>query len=115
KLSNKKAAESKGKKKLPALSYSATRLHEKGVLLEIEDLPATQFKNVVFDIVPGPEKGTFNVKARFLGVEMEEFLLKYQDLLQLQYEGVAVMKMFDKAKVNVNLLIFLLNKKFFKK
>ena len=38
-----------------------------------------------------------------------------QDLLQLQYEGVAVMKMFDKAKVNVNLLIFLLNKKFFKK
>ncbi|KAM7382787.1 hypothetical protein PAMP_002497 [Pampus punctatissimus] len=110
-----KAAESKGKKKLPALSYSAARLQEKGVLLEIQDLPAGQFKNVVFDIVPAPEKGTFNVKARFLGVEMEEFLLKYQDLLQLQYEGVAVMKMFDKAKVNVNLLIFLLNKKFFKK
>ncbi|XP_070822093.1 ras GTPase-activating-like protein IQGAP3 [Chaetodon trifascialis] len=115
KPTNKKAADSKGKKKLPALSYSAARLQEKGVLLEIEDLPSTQFKNVVFDIVPGPEKGTFSVKARFLGVEMEEFLLKYQDLLQLQYEGVAVMKMFDKAKVNVNLLIFLLNKKFFKK
>ncbi|XP_045901398.1 ras GTPase-activating-like protein IQGAP3 isoform X2 [Micropterus dolomieu] len=115
KSTNKKAAESKGKKKLPALSYNAARLQEKGVLLEIQDLPATQFKNVVFDIVPGPEKGTFNVKARFLGVEMEEFLLKYQDLLQLQYEGVAVMKMFDKAKINVNLLIFLLNKKFFKK
>lgn len=39
----------------------------------------------------------------------------YQDLLQLQYEGVAVMKMFDKAKINVNLLIFLLNKKFYGK
>ncbi|KAM8736062.1 ras GTPase-activating-like protein IQGAP3 [Acanthopagrus schlegelii] len=115
KSTNKKAAESKGKKKLPALSYSAARLQEKGVLLEIQDLPATQFKNVVFDIIAGPERGSFNVKARFLGVEMEEFLLKYQDLLQLQYEGVAVMKMFDKAKVNVNLLIFLLNKKFFKK
>ncbi|XP_062279215.1 ras GTPase-activating-like protein IQGAP3 [Scomber scombrus] len=115
KATNKKAADSKGKKKLPALSYSATRLQEKGVLLEIQDLPSSQFKNVVFDIVPAAEKGTFNVKARFLGVEMEEFLLKYQDLLQLQYEGVAVMKMFDKAKVNVNLLIFLLNKKFFKK
>uniref|UniRef100_A0A673CMP7 IQ motif containing GTPase activating protein 3 n=1 Tax=Sphaeramia orbicularis TaxID=375764 RepID=A0A673CMP7_9TELE len=110
KPNNKKAAESKGKKKA-AVSYSATRLQEKGVLLEIQDL----FKNVVFDIVPGPEKGSFSVKARFLGVEMEEFLLKYQDLLQLQYEGVAVMKMFDKAKVNVNLLIFLLNKKFYKK
>ncbi|XP_041843644.1 ras GTPase-activating-like protein IQGAP3 isoform X2 [Melanotaenia boesemani] len=114
KSTNKKTADSKGKKRPPTLSYSATRLQEKGVLLEIEDLPSTQFKNVIFDILPGPEKGTFNIKARFLGVEMEEFLLKYQDLLQLQYEGVAVMKMFDKAKVNVNLLIFLLNKKFFK-
>ncbi|KAK5931495.1 hypothetical protein CesoFtcFv8_000210 [Champsocephalus esox] len=113
KSTNKKAAEKK--KKLPALSYSAARLQEKGVLLEIQDLPPTQFRNVVFDIVPGPERGSFTVKARFLGVEMEEFLLQYQDLLQLQYEGVAVMKMFDKAKINVNLLIFLLNKKFFKK
>ncbi|XP_014867016.1 PREDICTED: ras GTPase-activating-like protein IQGAP3 isoform X2 [Poecilia mexicana] len=112
---NRNAAESRGKKKLPSLSYSATRLQEKGVLLEIEDLPATQFRNVVFDITPGPETGSFSVSARFLGVQMEDFLLRYQDLLQLQYEGVAVMKMFDKAKVNVNLLIFLLNKKFFKK
>ena len=38
-----------------------------------------------------------------------------QDLLQLQYEGVAVMKMFDRARVNVNLLIFLINKKFYGK
>lgn len=38
-----------------------------------------------------------------------------KDLLQLQYEGVAVMEMFDQAKVNVNLLIFLLNKKFYGK
>lgn len=38
-----------------------------------------------------------------------------QDLLQLQYEGVAVMKMFGRAKINVNLLIFLLNKKFYGK
>uniref|UniRef100_A0A672FMI2 IQ motif containing GTPase activating protein 3 n=1 Tax=Salarias fasciatus TaxID=181472 RepID=A0A672FMI2_SALFA len=115
KSNNKKAADSKGKKTPPALSYSAARLQEKGVLLEIEDLPNTQFKNVVFDIVPAAEKGSFTVSARFLGVQMEEFVLKYQDLLQLQYEGVAVMKMFDKAKINVNLLIFLLNKKFFKK
>ncbi|RXM92791.1 Ras GTPase-activating-like protein IQGAP1 [Acipenser ruthenus] len=38
-----------------------------------------------------------------------------RDLLQLQYEGVAVMKLFDRATVNVNLLIFLLNKKFYGK
>uniref|UniRef100_A0A8C5CYB5 IQ motif containing GTPase activating protein 3 n=1 Tax=Gadus morhua TaxID=8049 RepID=A0A8C5CYB5_GADMO len=108
------SGKSSGKKR-PSLSYSAARLQEKGVLLEIQDLPATQFKNVMFDIVAGQQTGSFQVKTRFLGVEMEEFPLKYQDLLQLQYEGVAVMKMFDKAKINVNLLIFLLNKKFFKK
>uniref|UniRef100_UPI00398E9324 ras GTPase-activating-like protein IQGAP3 n=1 Tax=Pristiophorus japonicus TaxID=55135 RepID=UPI00398E9324 len=112
----KKPAEGKGRKnKAPSLNYTAARLQEKGVLLEIEDLPVSQFKNVIFDIVQGEEVGSFDVKARFMGVDMEKFQLKYQDLLQLQYEGVAVMKMFDKAKVNVNLLIFLLNKKFFKK
>uniref|UniRef100_UPI003AB01964 ras GTPase-activating-like protein IQGAP3 n=1 Tax=Centroberyx gerrardi TaxID=166262 RepID=UPI003AB01964 len=78
KVTNKKAAESRGKKKPPTLTYSATRLQEKGVLLEIEDLPVTQFKNVVFDIVPGPERGSFQVKTRFLGVDMEQFPLKYQ-------------------------------------
>ncbi|KAM9293920.1 LOW QUALITY PROTEIN: ras GTPase-activating-like protein IQGAP3 [Gastrophryne carolinensis] len=101
-------------KKQSALSYTASRLHEKGVLLEIEDLPISQFRNVIFEIAPSEEAGNFQVKTKFLGVDMEKFQVNYQDLLQLQYEGVAVMKMFDKAKVNVNLLIFLLNKKFFR-
>uniref|UniRef100_A0A8C0AMU2 Uncharacterized protein n=4 Tax=Neoaves TaxID=3078114 RepID=A0A8C0AMU2_9AVES len=69
----------------------------------------------MFDITPGEEVGDFEIKAKFLGVEMEKVQLHFQDLLQMQYEGVAVMKMFDKAKVNVNLLIFLLNKKFYGK
>ncbi|NXY17297.1 IQGA3 protein, partial [Atrichornis clamosus] len=100
---------------LPSLHYTAAQLWEKGVLLEIQDLPPSQFRNVIFDIIPCEESGRFQVKAKFMGIDMERFQLHYQDLLQLQYEGVAVMKMFDKAKVNVNLLIFLLNKKFFKK
>ncbi|XP_072405007.1 ras GTPase-activating-like protein IQGAP3 isoform X2 [Chiloscyllium punctatum] len=111
----KAAAGKRNKGKAASLHYTAAHLREKGVLLEIEDLPISQFRNVIFDIVQSEEVGAFDVKARFMGVDMEKFQLKYQDLLQLQYEGVAVMKMFDKAKVNVNLLIFLLNKKFFKK
>uniref|UniRef100_A0A8C0HK29 IQ motif containing GTPase activating protein 1 n=1 Tax=Buteo japonicus TaxID=224669 RepID=A0A8C0HK29_9AVES len=98
-----------------SLKYTAARLHEKGVLLEIEDLQVNQFKNVIFEISPTEEVGDFEVKAKFMGVQMETFMLHYQDLLQLQYEGVAVMKLFDRAKVNVNLLIFLLNKKFYGK
>uniref|UniRef100_A0A452INT5 Ras-GAP domain-containing protein n=1 Tax=Gopherus agassizii TaxID=38772 RepID=A0A452INT5_9SAUR len=109
--------EEKGSKKLKhtSLKYTAARLHEKGVILEIEDLQTNQFKNVMFDITPGEEMGDFEIKAKFLGVQMEKVELHFQDLLQMQYEGVAVMKMFDKAKVNVNLLIFLLNKKFYGK
>uniref|UniRef100_A0A674I7N2 IQ motif containing GTPase activating protein 1 n=1 Tax=Terrapene triunguis TaxID=2587831 RepID=A0A674I7N2_9SAUR len=111
-----KPREMKGKKsKKISLKYTAARLHEKGVLLEIEDLQVNQFKNVIFEINPTEEVGDFEVKAKFMGVQMETFMLHYQDLLQLQYEGVAVMKLFDRAKVNVNLLIFLLNKKFYGK
>lgn len=40
-------------------------------------------------------------------------LFVFQDLLQLQYDGVAVTQMFDTVKVNVNLLIHFLNKKFY--
>ncbi|XP_074862590.1 ras GTPase-activating-like protein IQGAP1 isoform X2 [Carettochelys insculpta] len=113
---SKKPQEMKGKKsKKISLKYTAARLHEKGVLLEIEDLQVNQFKNVIFEINPTEEVGDFEVKAKFMGVQMETFMLHYQDLLQLQYEGVAVMKLFDRAKVNVNLLIFLLNKKFYGK
>ncbi|NXY13966.1 IQGA1 protein, partial [Atrichornis clamosus] len=113
---SKKPREMKGRNsKKISLKYTAARLHEKGVLLEIEDLQGNQFKNVIFEINPTEEVGDFEVKAKFMGVQMETFMLHYQDLLQLQYEGVAVMKLFDRAKVNVNLLIFLLNKKFYGK
>uniref|UniRef100_A0A668AYD0 IQ motif containing GTPase activating protein 2 n=1 Tax=Myripristis murdjan TaxID=586833 RepID=A0A668AYD0_9TELE len=114
---NRNKGEEKGSKKWKqqSLKYTGARLHEKGVILEIEGLQTNQFKNVMFDISPSEEVGDFEVKAKFMGVEMEKVQLHFQDLLQLQYEGVAVMKMFDKAKVNVNLLIFLLNKKFYGK
>uniref|UniRef100_A0A4W3GVW6 IQ motif containing GTPase activating protein 2 n=1 Tax=Callorhinchus milii TaxID=7868 RepID=A0A4W3GVW6_CALMI len=109
--------EEKGSKKSKptTLRYTASRLHEKGVVMEIDGLQSNQFKNVLFDITPGEEVGDFEVKAKFMGIEMEKIQLHFQDLLQLQYDGVAVMKIFDKAKINVNLLVFLLNKKFYGK
>ncbi|XP_038624437.1 ras GTPase-activating-like protein IQGAP3 [Tachyglossus aculeatus] len=105
-----------GKGKAPSpVRYTAMRLLDKGVLLGIEGLPPQQLRNVIFDIAPGVRAGQFEVSARFMGVEMEQFQLNYQDLLQLQYEGVAVMKLFHRATVNVNLLLFLLDRKFCKK
>ncbi|XP_070541740.1 ras GTPase-activating-like protein IQGAP1 isoform X2 [Ptychodera flava] len=95
--------------------YSAAKLHEKGVILEIEELSESQFKNVMFEISTTDVPGTFAISAKFMGVSMEKVEVVFQDLLQLQYDGVAVMKMFGRAKVNVNLLIFLLNRKFYGK
>ncbi|XP_031216019.1 ras GTPase-activating-like protein IQGAP2 isoform X1 [Mastomys coucha] len=108
-------AEPKGTKRVKPVRYTAAKLHDKGVLLGIDDLQTNQFKNVVFDIIATEDMGIFDVRSKFLGVEMEKVQLNIQDLLQMQYEGVAVMKMFDKVKVNVNLLIYLLNKKFYGK
>ncbi|NXI50454.1 IQGA1 protein, partial [Chloroceryle aenea] len=76
---SKKPREMKGKNsKKISLKYTAARLHEKGVLLEIEDLQVNQFKNVIFEISPTEEVGDFEVKAKFMGVQMETFMLHYQ-------------------------------------
>ncbi|XP_048258787.1 ras GTPase-activating-like protein IQGAP1 isoform X2 [Haliotis rufescens] len=98
-----------------SVMYSAARLYEKGVILEIQGLPQNQFKNVLFEIGSTDNPGVFEVNAKFMGVPMDKVELVFQDLLQLQYEGVAVMVMFSKAKINVNLLIFLINRKFYGK
>lgn len=113
---SKKPGDNKAKKsKQVSQKYTAAQLHGKGVLIDIEDLQKNQYKNVIFEISPSEVVGVFEVKAKLMGVHLETLLLEYQDLLQLQYEGVAVMKLFDRATVNVNLLIFLLNKKFYGK
>ncbi|XP_059051114.1 ras GTPase-activating-like protein IQGAP1 isoform X2 [Achroia grisella] len=97
------------------VKYSGMKLMERGVLLEIDGLSQSQFKNVQFEITPTDHNGVFTIKGKFMGVEMESLEIDIQDLLQKQYEGCAIMDMFGKAKINVNLLIFLLNSKFYGK
>ena len=80
------------------------------------------------------------MSAKFMGVDMERVELDLQELLRLQYEGQvgpttsppctsaplhqhqhlstmhqAVLNLFGKAKVNVNLLLHFLNAKFYGK
>ena len=96
------------------LRYSASKLHGKGILLSIDGLPENQFKNVLFEIVPMQHaEGLFQIHAKFMGVRLEHVEVDIQDLLQLQYDGVSVMNMFGKAKINVNLLLHFLNSKFY--
>ena len=59
------------------------------------------------------EAGVFDVTATMLGMKAASEELVFQDLLQKQYEGIGRMKLFDICTVNVNLLIFLINRKFY--
>lgn len=43
-----------------------------------------RFKNVMFDISPTEEVGDFEVKAKFMGVEMEKVQLHFQVNISLQ-------------------------------
>ncbi|XP_023246515.1 ras GTPase-activating-like protein IQGAP1 [Copidosoma floridanum] len=97
------------------LKYSAAKLQEKGILLEIAGLPQSQFKNVIFEITPTGNDGVFTVRGKFMGVEMEKIEVDVTNLLTLQYEGSSIMNMFGKAKINVNLLLYLLNCKYYGK
>ncbi|XP_065336041.1 ras GTPase-activating-like protein IQGAP1 isoform X2 [Cloeon dipterum] len=97
------------------LKYTAAQLHAKGVLQQMQGLTQSQFKSVQFEISATESVGVFHIKGCFMGIPMDSVEIDIQDLLQLQYEGRAIMDMFGKAKVNVNLLLYLLNKKFYGK
>lgn len=70
----------KGKllKSKKSIRYTAARLREKGVLLEVDGLPEGQFKNAQFDISPTDVHGVFLVKGKFMGVEMETINIDIQ-------------------------------------
>lgn len=65
-------------------------------------------------VISSNQPGVFLIDCTYLGVKLaEQMELRIEELLQQQNEGVQVITLFDAAKVNVNLLLFLLNKKFF--
>ncbi|TPX43695.1 hypothetical protein SeMB42_g03246 [Synchytrium endobioticum] len=98
---------------LGSFKFTAAELHKKGVLISVDEYSPKQYGQINL-IISSNEVGVFIVEASFLGVRMPEKLeLRLEDLLQQQYNGVNTMALFDYAKVNVNLLIYLLNKKFF--
>lgn len=61
-----------------SIRYTAAKLREKGVLIEVEGLPDGQFKNAQFEISPTDMHGVFLVKGKFMGVEMETINIDIQ-------------------------------------
>jgi hypothetical protein len=97
--------------KFGSYKYTASELHKKGVLISIDDYTPKQYGGISLTISCN-EPGVFFVEAQFLGVKIADKMeLKLEDLLQSQYNKVDFVTLFDMAKVNLNLLIFLINKK----
>lgn len=58
------------------------------------------------------EPGIFNIDVSLLGIKLPNTLeVRLEDLLQSQFNGTTVLTLFEGARVNVNLMIYLLNKK----
>ncbi|KAI9093128.1 hypothetical protein DFS34DRAFT_631683 [Phlyctochytrium arcticum] len=99
--------------KFGSYKYTAAELYKKGVLLSIDDVSSSRYGQVTLTI-SSDEAGVFLVEAAFFGVTMKEKCeLQLEDLLAAQYNNETVMTLMEGAKVNLNLLIFLLNKKFY--
>lgn len=66
--------------------------------------------------ISSDETGVFLIEVSIMGIKMPyKMELKLEDLLQFQFENQQIIPLFDgAAKVNVNLLIFLINKKFYR-
>jgi sulfur relay (sulfurtransferase) DsrF/TusC family protein len=94
-----------------SFKYTAAKLHEKGVLISIEEHTPKQFGLINISI-SSSEVGIFDTEVSLIGGKsLLKETLRLEDLLQYQYDKVDHIMLFDIAKVNVNLLIFLINKK----
>ena len=98
--------------KFGSFKYTASALHEKGVLVSIDDCSTKQYPLINITISSN-EQGVFLMEASMFGSKSsEKEVLKLEDLLQSQYNKVDIITVFDIAKINLNLLIFLINKKY---
>lgn len=92
--------------------YSGAKLKEKGVLMKTDiEIP---LKLITVEI-SCEEVGYFTFKGTALGKAFDAETIAFADLLENQYNNVTTFKMFEYCTINVNLLIFLINKKFYNK
>ncbi|KAF9140975.1 hypothetical protein BGX30_005666 [Mortierella sp. GBA39] len=100
-----------------SFKYTAQRLFEKGVLLNLDGVSPKQYSQISLTI-SCDEPGLFQIEAEtsimMVRLPVSTMELRLEDLLQCQFNNIQIMSLFDDmAKVNVNLLLFLVNKKFY--
>ena len=96
-----------------SFKYTGEQLHKKGVLVSVEDCSPKQYDKITIAI-SSDEAGVFEIEGSFFNIKVEKQEIRLEELLQIQYENVTFIPLFDgAARVNVNLLVYLINKKYF--
>eukprot|EP00730_Choanoeca_flexa_P000760 TRINITY_DN10325_c0_g1_i1.p1 TRINITY_DN10325_c0_g1~~TRINITY_DN10325_c0_g1_i1.p1 ORF type:complete len:1357 (+),score=486.70 TRINITY_DN10325_c0_g1_i1:58-4071(+) len=103
----------KGEQYFGSFNYTAAKLKDKGILVSMDSVGVNP--KLIKMTISSEETGIFFVNASVMGQSpYEPERIELVDLLQKQYEGIPTMKFFDNAAtVNINLLVFLINKKFY--
>lgn len=99
--------------KFGSYKYTAKQLIERNVLLELVDIPKRHYDRIPI-ILSMDQAGIITIEGSYSGWPMTSVQvdMRYEELLQTQFEGVQTVTVLDgMAKVNVNLLIYLINKK----
>lgn len=96
--------------------YRAQELYDKGILLSIDQFSPRQFDRIDL-VLESNEIGIFTIKVtntmNGITTEVATQELRMEDLLQANFEGRVSLSLFDgMAKVNLNLLLFQINKKY---
>ncbi|KAF7722402.1 hypothetical protein EC973_003178 [Apophysomyces ossiformis] len=99
--------------KYGSYKYTAKQLHERGIVVDIADIHPKHYDRIPI-ILSMDQAGVIAIEGSYAGwnITSVHVDVRYEDLLQTQFEGVQTMDVLDGlVKVNVNLLIYLVNKK----
>ncbi|KAG1174503.1 hypothetical protein G6F70_004765 [Rhizopus microsporus] len=101
--------------KFGSFKYSAKTLYDRGIIVDLAGVSPKLYSRITI-ILSMDRAGIITFEGYFplLNTQDLHVDVHYEDLLQTQYEGVQTIKVLDgMATVNVNLLIYLINKKFY--
>ncbi|KAG8957081.1 hypothetical protein FRC05_010349, partial [Tulasnella sp. 425] len=104
--------EKRGKISMQTMQRGKGSVIDKGILLSIDQTSPRQFDKIAV-IISSDKAGVFTLEIKDTSLDITKGTtdLKMEELLQAQYEHRTSLSLFDSmAKVNLNLLLYQINK-----
>ncbi|KAI9264308.1 hypothetical protein BDA99DRAFT_508960 [Phascolomyces articulosus] len=101
--------------KFGSYKYSGKQLYERGILMDVNKLEPKDYDKISI-ILSMDQVNIISIEGTYArwGIPSLQVDMPYENLLKTQFEGAQTMDVLDgMVKVNVNLLIYLINKKFY--